>query len=246
MKIHIFLFLAGLFLAGSLSAQVPQETRDIRIPLLGETAPSFTGQTTTGTLNFPKDYFRKWKILFSHPGDFTPVCSTEILELAALQDDFNKLNAKLVVMSTDGIHSHIEWVKSLESIKYNGAGPFKINFPLVSDPTLDISRKYGMISPESVTTKDVRGVFIIDPQDKIQGIFFYSNMTGRNIDEIKRTLIALQTATENDLLTPANWQPGKPLLINSPASNKEAEKLAGKNDPDLYSLTWYLWFKRAP
>jgi peroxiredoxin 2/4 len=246
MRLGIITLFLILLLSQSLQSQTPRDNQDIRIPLLGEAAPSFTAQTTKGNLSFPDDYFRKWKILFSHPGDFTPVCSTEILELASMQDEFDKLNTKLVVMSTDGLNSHFEWVRSLESLRYNDRGPFKINFPLVADPTLEISRKYGMVNPERLSTRDVRGVFIIDPEDHIQAFFFYPSITGRNIDEIKRTLIALQTATENNLLTPANWQPGQPLLVPSPGSTAEAMKLAEKKDPDLYSLTWYLWFKRMP
>ncbi len=238
--------IAIIILSCNLQAQAPKEAPDIRIPLIGEHAPSFTAQTTKGKLTFPDDYFRKWKILFSHPGDFTPVCSTELLELASMQDDFNKLGTKLVVISTDGLNSHLEWVRSLESIKYNDRGPYLIDFPLVADPTLEISRKYGMVNPEQPSTRDVRGVFIIDPDDRIQAFFFYPTFTGRNLEEIKRTLIAMQTATEQNLLTPANWQPGQPLLINSPASSAEAAKLAEKRDPDLYSLTWYLWFKKMP
>jgi peroxiredoxin (alkyl hydroperoxide reductase subunit C) len=246
MNIRIIVPSILMLFSGVIAAQVPPDATDVRIPMLGDPAPSFEAQTTKGKLKFPGDYYQKWKILFSHPGDFTPVCSTEILELAALQDDFDKLDTKLVVMSTDGLNSHLEWVKSLESLKYDGNGPFKINFPLVSDPALEISKKYGMVNPKNVSTKDVRGVFFIDPQDRIQAMFFYPIITGRNIDEIKRELIALQTATGNDLLTPANWQPGQPVLIHSPATSEDAAKLAAKKDPDLYSLTWYLWFKRMP
>jgi peroxiredoxin 2/4 len=243
MKTVVIFFGLVLISAGTIFAQQAQDTR---IPMLEDPAPSFTAQTTQGTLKFPDDYFQKWKILFSHPGDFTPVCSTEILELAALQGEFDKLGTKLVVMSTDGLSSHIEWVKSLEGIKYKGMGPFKINFPLVSDPTLEISRMYGMINPRSVSTRDVRGVYIIDPQNKIRAMFFYPSITGRNMDEIERTLIALQTATDKDVLTPANWAPGQAVLIHAPKSTAEAEKLALKKDPDLTSLTWYLWFKKLP
>ncbi len=228
------------------SAVIAQDTQDIRIPLLGDPAPAFTAQSTAGTITFPSDYFQKWKILFCHPGDFTPVCSTEILGLAELQGDFEKMGAKLVVMSTDGLNSHIEWVHSLESIKYNDKGPFKIGFPIVSDATLAISKKYGMINPRQVSTRDVRGVFIIDPQDRIQAMFFYPNITGRNIDEIKRTLMALQTATENNVMTPANWVPGQPVLVPGPKSSAEANKMLEKGNPDLTSLTWYMWFKKAP
>ncbi len=223
-----------------------QDAQDIRLPMLGDPAPSFTAQSTLGTIHFPADYYQKWKILFSHPGDFTPVCSTEILELAAMQHDFDKLGARLVVISTDGLNSHIEWVRSLESIKYHDKGPYHISFPIVTDATLEVSKKYGMINPKQASTKDVRGVFIIDPQDRIQAMFFYPNITGRNMDEIKRTLQALQKATADNVLTPANWTPGQPVLLQAPKSPAEAKKLLDSNDPDLVSLAWYLWFKGIP
>ena len=150
-----------------------QDPKDSRIPLIGEPAPKFTAESTAGTINFPDDYYAKWKILFSHPADFTAVCSSEILELANLQEDFKNLNTQLVVVSTDAVSSHIEWVKSLESAKYKSREPVKIMFPLVSDKSMEISREYGMLHSYSSTTKDVRGVFIIDPNDKIRALFFY-------------------------------------------------------------------------
>jgi len=130
-----------------------------------------------------------------------------------MQEDFEKLNTRLIVISTDAVSSHIEWVKSLETIKYKGREPQKIRFPLVSDKNLEISRKYGMIHSFSSTTKDVRGVFIVDPDEKIEAIFFYSMNVGRNMDEIKRTLIALQTAEKNNVLIPANWNVGQDVMI---------------------------------
>ncbi|MEE4260371.1 MAG: peroxiredoxin [Bacteroidales bacterium] len=241
MKLTVFLT-CTILLTFSLHAQ---ENETYRIPLIGEKAPSFTGQSTEGTIHFPDDYFGHWKILFSHPADFTPVCSTEILELAEIQDDFSKLDTKLVVMSTDGLNSHIEWVRSLHGIKRYDRESITIEFPLVSDPDLEISKKYGMLHPTYSTTRDVRGVFIIDPEDKICATFFYPASTGRNMEEIKRVLIALQTSAKRNVLTPANWQPGDDVLIDSPESIEAAEKLAAKNNPDLYSLEWYLWFKKS-
>ena len=222
-----------------------QSTDSNRIPLIGEKAPEFSGQSTMGAIHFPTDYYGHWKILFSHPANFTPVCSTEILELAELQDDFKKLDTKIVVMSTDGLNSHIEWVRSLQNIRLYDRESVTIEFPLVSDPDLDISKKYGMLHPNYSTTRDVRGVFIIDPEDKICATFFYPASTGRNMEEIKRVLIALQTSAKRNVYTPANWQPGGDVLIPGPTSIEEAEKLASKNDPDLYSLEWYLWFKKT-
>jgi peroxiredoxin (alkyl hydroperoxide reductase subunit C) len=238
----IILLSFTLFLSFTINAQ---DNETIRIPLIGETAPEFTGQLTQGPIHFPDDYYGHWKILFSHPADFTPVCSTEILELAEIQDDFSKLDTKLVVMSTDGLNSHIEWVRSLQGIRLHDRESVAIKFPLVSDPDLEISKKYGMLHPNYSTTRDVRGVFIIDPEDKICATFFYPATTGRNMEEIKRVLIALQTSAKRNVLTPANWKPGDDVLINSPESIEEAEKLAAKEDPDLYSLEWYLWFKKS-
>jgi len=221
-----------------------QENKETRIPLLGEMAPSFVAQSTQGKINFPDNYPMKWKILFSHPSDFTPVCSSEIMELALMQEEFDKLGTKIIVISTDGLESHIDWIKSLESIKYKGKTIPKINFPLVTDKNLDISKKYGMIHSYTTVLRDVRGVFIIDPSDRIMAIFFYNDNIGRNINEIKRTLIALQTAEDHNVLTPANWMPGQDVLIPAPKTMSDAEKLSLKKDDSLYSLAWYLWFKK--
>ena len=222
-----------------------QDPKDSRIPLIGEPAPKFTAESTAGTINFPDDYYAKWKILFSHPADFTAVCSSEILELANLQEDFKNLNTQLVVVSTDAVSSHIEWVKSLESAKYKSREPVKIMFPLVSDKSIEISREYGMLHSYSSTTKDVRGVFIIDPNDKIRALFFYPMEIGRNMDEIKRTLIALQTAEKNNVLIPADWQPGQDVMLHSPKTSAEADKLLLKDTPGVYSINWYMWFKKS-
>ena len=221
-----------------------QENKESRIPLIGENAPSFTAETTRGKITFPDDYYGKWKILFSHPADFTPVCTTELIELAKLQAELEKLDTRVIVISTDGINSHIEWVKNMESIKYKDDDPVKISFPLITDVNLEISKKYGMIHSNVSTTRDVRGVFIIDPNEKIRAIFFYPFTVGRNMDEIMRTLVALQTADEKNVFTPANWVPGSDVLLPSPKTAADAEKLAAKNDPSLREITWYLWFKK--
>jgi len=223
-----------------------QESPKTRIPLIGELAPKFTAQSTTGRITFPDDNNSKWTILFSHPADFTAVCSSEILELAAMQEDFEKLNTRLMVISTDAVSSHIEWVKSLESIKYKGRDPYKIKFPLISDADREISKKYGMIHSFSSTTKDVRGVFIVDPSERIEAVFFYPMNIGRNMEEIKRTLIALQTAEKNNVLIPANWNPGQDVMIQSPNTSADAEKLLKQKSENLRFVAWYMWFKKLP
>lgn len=217
------------------------------IPMIGDEAPSFTAETTSGTLNFPDDYGRKWKIIFSHPRDFTPVCSSEILTLAHMQDEFDNLNVKLVVVSTDTLVKHFMWKKALEETAYKGKDPVKINFPLVDDNRLIVSKEYGMLHLPISTTKDVRGVFIINPQNKIEAIYFYPMNIGRNMEEIKRTVIALQTAGKGKdrVLTPANWQLGDDVMVPQfPYTDKQI-----RDNPDLkynyYNVGSFMWFKKA-
>jgi peroxiredoxin 2/4 len=238
----IILILCVLFF--SLTQIRAQEKQTVNFPMLGQSAPAFTAESTTGTLNFPDDYVLKWKILFSHPADFTPVCTSEILELAAAQKDFDQLGANIIIVSTDKLENHIEWKKNMETIKYKERQPTRIDFPLVSDPNLEIAKEYGMIQPATSSTKDVRGVFIVDPQNKIRAMFFYPMEIGRNLGEIERTLVALQTADKQHVLIPANWQPGGDLLLPYTKSTEEANRLASQDDPGYYQLTWYMRFKR--
>ena len=212
-------------------------------------APSFTAETTTGTLNFPDDYGKKWKILFSHPQDFTPVCSTEILELAHLQGKLDKLGVKIAIISTDPVETHLQWKKSLESLNINNQGTVKINFPLIGDDDVKIAKLYGMIHPETNSTKSVRGVFIIDPNNVVQAIYFYPMNVGRNTDEIIRTVTALQTSakqstTASHVLTPVNWNPGKDLLVSIPPK-AQSSKTSSEVPEGYYSPVWYMWYKKA-
>jgi peroxiredoxin (alkyl hydroperoxide reductase subunit C) len=227
----------------SSNQQETKEDRNFRIPLIGESAPSFTAESTNGTINFPDDFGKRWKILFSHPQDFTPVCSTEILELARLQDEFDKLGAKLIVVSTDALETHVQWKKSLESLNLNDKGNVKIKFPLVDDDKRVIAKEYGMIHPASNTTKSVRGVFIIDPDNIIQAIYFYPKSVGRNTDELIRMVTALQTTEAGKVLTPVNWKAGNDLLVPIPPSVDASGKTTIPQG--IYSPIWYLWFKKA-
>jgi peroxiredoxin (alkyl hydroperoxide reductase subunit C) len=226
-----------------------KEDRNFRIPLIGEQAPSFTAETTNGTLNFPSDFGKSWKILFSHPQDFTPVCTTEILELAHLQGELDKLGVKIAIISTDPVETHVQWKKSMESLDLNNNGTVKIKFPLIGDDDLKVAKLYGMIHPESNTTRSVRGVFIIDPDNVIQVIYFYPTNVGRNTDEILRTVAALETSAKQStaaskVLTPVNWNPGKDLLVSIPPKAQESK--ASTDVPQgYYSPAWYLWFKKA-
>ncbi len=234
MKKSLLILLMGF----SLNQLFAQENRNFKIPLIGDPAPVFTAETTKGTLTFPDSYGNKWKLLFSHPQDYTPVCSSELLELANMQNDFDELNAKIVIVSTDKLETHVQWVKSLEELTYKGRETQKIRFPLVDDNNKTVAKLYGMIHPSSNTTKDVRGVYIIDDHDVIQAILFYPMSVGRNMDEIKRTLIALQTTKEDLVVTPANWTPGEDVMVHY-------KKTANENNSDgLYDLTWYMTFKK--
>jgi peroxiredoxin (alkyl hydroperoxide reductase subunit C) len=214
-------------------------------PMIGDNAPAFTAESTTGTINFPADYGNKWKILFSHPADFTPVCTSEILELANSQSDFDKLDSKIVVLSVDNVDNHVQWVKSMETLKYKNREPVKIKFPLVADKNLVISKEYGMIQPNTSSTKDVRGVFIIDPKNKIRAIFFYPMEIGRNLEEIERALLALQTSEKEHVLTPANWEPGGDVLMPFDKSNSTATKSTSADDDNYYQVAWYMQFKKS-
>ena len=211
---------------------------------IGMNAPEFKAQSTQGEINFPVDYYNKWKILFSHPADFTPVCSSEIIALAEKQEEFKKLNASLVVISTDGLNSHMEWVKSMEGISRIGKEGVKISFPLVADINLDVVRKYNMMRHDTTDRHSVRSVVFIDPDNHVRAFFVYPDIIGRNVDELLRTLTALQTADKNNVLTPANWKTGDDVLIRSPKSIEDSEKMRLQNKPDMYSYTWYMWYKK--
>jgi peroxiredoxin (alkyl hydroperoxide reductase subunit C) len=221
----------------------PKEDRNFRIPLIGDKAPSFTAESTNGEIKFPEDYGSSWKVLFSHPQDFTPVCTTELLELANLQSQFDQLGVKIVAISTDNLSSHEQWKKAMEDLTYKDRQPVKIEFPLVADEDLSVSKKYGMIHPESNTTRDVRGVFIIDPENIVQAIYFYPKSVGRNTDELVRMVTALERTYSDKVMTPANWKAGDDVLVptipNSTASKEELESNG------IYNLAWFMWYKKV-
>ncbi|MCX6232057.1 MAG: peroxiredoxin [Bacteroidetes bacterium] len=241
MKKIVFLLIALAFSASIIYAQGTMENR---IPMLGENAPAFTAESTNGTLHFPKDFGKNWKIIFSHPMDFTPVCSSELLELANMQQEFEKLGVSIIVVSTDNLESHNNWKKSLETLSYKKRETASIKFPLVDDYSRTIARAYGMIHSSTNETKNVRGVFIIDPENKIRAVSFYPMEVGRNIEEIKRMVIAMQTVKTNTVMTPANWQPGGDVLIPFNKNGGSDNANAAKNDPKQYEISWYMIFKK--
>jgi peroxiredoxin 2/4 len=221
-----------------------QKKNNSSIPLIGSEAPSFKAESTNGPVNFPDDFGKNWKIIFSHPQDFTPVCSSELLELSYLQPEFDKLGVKIIVVSTDKLSQHIAWKASLETIKYKGREPQKINFPLVSDEHYEVSEKYGMYHYPTSTAKDIRGVYIIDPDNIVQAIIFYPMSIGRNMEEFVRTVEALQTA-QNNMVIPANWKPGDDVMLTYLNDQDKAEKEKADQSA-IYEVSWYMMFKKMP
>lgn len=217
--------------------------RNIRIPLIGEEAPSFTTESTAGTINFPNDFGTNWKVILSHPMDFTPVCSTELIELANLQIEFEKLGVKIIVVSTDPLETHKQWKSTLEQIEYKEYPRQNINFAIIDDSNLVIAKLYGMIHLESDNNRDVRGVFIIDPDNIIRAEFFYPQEVGRNMNELLRTVIALQTTVKNNVMTPANWHAGNDVLVPFPL--KADMSVMNKDSGEYYQYSWFLIFKKG-
>jgi peroxiredoxin (alkyl hydroperoxide reductase subunit C) len=218
-----------------------------RMPLIGEKAPSFKAETTQGPVNFPDDYKGKWVVFFSHPADFTPVCTTEFMTFASMAPEFEKLNCKLLGLSIDSTYSHIAWLRTIkEKIEYNGMKSVEVNFPVISDLKMDVSRAFGMLQPAASTTQAVRAVFIIDPEAKVRAILYYPLSNGRNMEEVKRLLIAMQTADKHGVATPANWQPGEDVIVPPPGSCGSAKERVEKPGEDVRCLDWFICFKKCP
>ena len=215
----------------------------MRMPMIGDTAPAFRSMTTKGKINFPDDYKGKWVIFFSHPADFTPVCTTEFIALAKECDEFKKLNTELLGLSIDSLHSHLAWAKDIEGIDWKGEGAVAIPFPIVADISMDVANKYGMLQTVA-STQTVRAVFIIDPESVIRAILYYPMSTGRNIDEIKRIILSLQKHDAENVNTPANWTPGDDVLLGAPLTLEDAEeRIKGKGN-DIIPYAWYLTAKK--
>ncbi|HER09921.1 MAG TPA: peroxiredoxin [Bacteroides sp.] len=215
------------------------------MPRIGDPAPEFKAVTTQGNINFPSDYKGSWAILFSHPADFTPVCTSEFMAFASLEKQFNEANCKLVGLSVDGLYSHIAWLRTIkEKIEYKGMKDIEVNFPLIEDIKMDVARKYGMIQPNEDTTKAVRAVFYVDPKGIIRTIIYYPLSLGRNFDELYRVLIALQTADAFNIATPADWRPGDDVIVPTAGSCGTAKERMDSKDPDVHCLDWFFCLKK--
>ena len=209
------------------------------MPRIGDKAPSFSAVTTQGEINFPADYSGSWVILFSHPADFTPVCTSEFITFASMEKKFEEAGCKLVGLSVDGLYSHIAWLRTIkEKIEYRDMKNVEVNFPLIEDITMEVAQKYGMIQPGESTTKAVRAVFYVDPKGIVRAIIYYPLSLGRNFEELYRALIAMKTADEFSVATPADWQPGDDVIVPTAGSCGVAkERMENKKDMKCYD-----WF----
>lgn len=213
-------------------------------PLIGDKAPSFTENSTNGILNFPEDFGESWKILFSHPLDFTSVCTSELCGLARSQSKLDSMGVNVVVVSIDEVERHLLWKEFMERVLKDEDEAIKIEYPIVADLSGQVSKKYGMLHHSTDDKRDVRGVFIIDPENTIQAITFYPTNVGRNMDEIVRTVAALQLTQKENVLTPMNWQPGDDVLVpHKPYSSEELEENPELKD-QYYNKGEFMWFKK--
>ena len=215
-----------------------------RMPLLGDDAPAFTAVTTQGKINFPADYKGKWVILSSHPADFTPVCTTEFMTFGSMMEEFKALNTELVGLSVDSLYAHIAWLRRIQELEWNGKKNIEIKFPLIEDIRMDVSKLYGMVQPGQSNTQAVRAVFVIDPKGKIRTILYYPLSTGRNFDEIKRIIQALQKADAEQCATPADWRPGDDVIVPTAGSCGTAKERMESKDENMYCLDWFLCFRK--
>ncbi len=220
--------------------------KNVSLPTIGEEAPAFHAVSTQGEINFPGDYEGRWVVLFSHPADFTPVCTSELASFAALGNEFAKLNTALLGVSVDAVSSHLAWMKDIEeNIRFHDYQGQKITYPVVADVKMEVARKYGMMQHKASDTKAVRAVFFIDPKHIIRAIIYYPLSNGRNFDEILRILQAMQTSDKYGVATPADWQPGDAVLQPAPATAAAMkEQLEAMNAPGKTCQTWYFCQKK--
>lgn len=202
------------------------------MPRIGDQAPNFKSMTTFGEIDFHEYIGDSWTVLFSHPADFTPVCTTEMSGFALDKDWFAERNTKLMGLSIDSIHAHIAWVNN---VKKNTGVLF--DFPIIADIDMSVSKLYGMLQPGESETAAVRAVFFIDPSKKIRLIMYYPLNVGRNMHEIKRVLEALQVSDANSVAMPLNWEPGDKVIVPPP---KTVEAMQEREASDYEMVDFYL------
>jgi peroxiredoxin (alkyl hydroperoxide reductase subunit C) len=206
----------------------------VGLPRMNEPAPEFTALTTHGVKSL-SDYKGKWLVLFSHPADFTPVCTTEFTAFARRANDFAALNTALLGLSIDSHYAHIAWVRSIKA-----SFGVDINFPIIADLDMKVAQAYGMIMPGASDTQAVRATFVIDPEGKLRAMIYYPMTNGRSVDEIHRLIVALQTSAEHKVATPENWHPGQPVIVPTPQTTEAAD---ARMEEGLTTVDWYFTTK---
>ncbi len=205
------------------------------LPIIGDQAPDFEAQTTHGPVRLSDFKGKKWVVLFSHPADFTPVCTTEFIAFSSMYDEFVKLNVHLMGLSIDSVHSHLAWVNNLKEKM-----GVKVPFPIIADLDMKVARLYGMIHGGSNSTTTIRAVFFIDDKGVLRAMVYYPMSNGRYIPEILRLVRALQTSDKYGVATPANWQPGEKVVVPAPATTEAVERRLKEG---YECKDWYLCFK---
>ena len=205
----------------------------VTLPRLNEPAPDFTAMTTQGEKSLG-DYKGKWLVLFSHPADFTPVCSTELMKFAEKHSDFQAINTELLGLSVDSIYSHIAWIANMTD-KFD----VEITFPMIADLSMDVARKYGMIQPGASDTSTVLCVFVIDDKSTMRAMIYYPLTNGRSVAEVYRLVKGLQTTDANGVATPEGWQPGEQVIVPPPKTQADAVKRSSEG----YETTDW-WFSK--
>ena len=203
---------------------------------IGSKAPDFKAKSTHGELTFSDWAKDSWVVFFSHPADFTPVCSTEFAEFARRAEDFKSRNVKLLGLSIDSVYSHLAWVRSVEQMF-----EVKISFPVIADLDTKVAQLYGMIHPGASETVTVRAVYFVDPLQNVRAIIYYPLNVGRNMDEIVRTIDALQTAGKHGVACPANWKPGDKVIVPAPLTQEALDKRLKESGVEVKD--WYLTYK---
>jgi peroxiredoxin (alkyl hydroperoxide reductase subunit C) len=221
-----------------------QEQETFAMPRIGDKAPQFTAVTTQGDINYPSDYKGKWSILFSHPADFTPVCTSEFMTFAHLEEKFEKSNCSLIGLSIDGLYSHIAWLRTIkDKIEFNGMKNIEVKFPLIEDISMNVAKRYGMVQPGESKTQAVRAVFFVDPNETVRAIIYYPLSLGRNFDELYRALIAMQTSDKFNVATPADWNPGDDVIVSPAGSCGVAEQRMNSTE-ELDCKDWFFCTKK--
>ena len=218
------------------SNEIHQETQVRSLPRIGEKAPQFEADTTQGRIRL-SDYEGSWLILFSHPADFTPVCTSEFIAFQKIYPELRKMNTELLGLSVDSISSHVAWIRNVKE-KFS----VQLEFPIIADLNKEVAQKYGMIMPEESSTETSRAVFVIDDKQVIRAIIYYPKSTGRNMQEILRLVKALQTTDEHGVATPANWQEGDDVIVPPAETDELAEERM--NDDSLNCIDWYYCTKK--